>query len=65
MTAAVWSVKANNKSYRTDGTYRTRLRLSYGCGAAGIGREEEPTGVFGWVTGDRLRRVWLFLITKL
>ena len=64
MTAAAWSVKANNKSYRTDGTYRIRLRLSYGSGAAGIGRGEEPTGVIGWVTGDRLRRVWLILITK-
>ena len=64
MTAAAWSVKVNNKSYRTDGTYRTKLRFLYGSGAAGIGRGEEPTGVFGWVTGDRLRRVWLILTTK-
>ncbi|MDO5316054.1 MAG: hypothetical protein Q4F82_08105 [bacterium] len=40
------------------------MELSYGSGAAGICREEEPTGVFGWVTGDRLRRVWLILTTK-
>ena len=33
--------------------------------AAGIGRGVESTGVFGWVTGDRLRRVWLILIIKL
>ena len=33
--------------------------------AAGIGREVEPTGVFGWVTGDRLRRVRLIITTKL
>ena len=32
--------------------------------AAGIGRGVESTGVFGWVTGDRLRRVWFILITK-
>ena len=32
--------------------------------AAGIGRGEAPTGVFGWVTGDRLRWVWLILTTK-
>ena len=32
--------------------------------AAGIGREVELTGVFGWVTGDRLRWVWLILTTK-
>jgi len=33
--------------------------------AAGIGREVESTGVFGWATGDRLRQVWLILIIKL
>ena len=33
--------------------------------AAGIGRGVESTGVFGWVTGDRLRWVWLILIIKL
>ena len=32
--------------------------------AAGIGREVESTGVFGWVTGDRLRRVWFIFTTK-
>ena len=31
--------------------------------AAGIGREVESTCVFGWVTGDRLRRVKLFTTT--
>ncbi len=33
--------------------------------AAGIGRGVEPTGVFGWVTGDRLRRVWFVFTIKL
>ena len=41
------------------------LRLSLRGAAAGIGREVESTGVFGWATGDRLRRVWLILIIKL
>ena len=41
------------------------LRLSLRGAAAGIGRGVESTGVFGWVTGDRLRRVWLILIIKL
>ena len=37
------------------------LGLSLWGAAAGIGRGVEPTGVFGWVTGDRLRRVCLLL----
>jgi len=41
------------------------LRLSLRGAAAVIGRGVESTGVFGWVTGDRLRRVWLILIIKL
>ena len=41
------------------------LGLSLRGAAAGIGRGVESTGVFGWVTGDRLRRVWLILIIKL
>ena len=64
MTAAAWSVKANNGSYRTNGTYSEGSVLSYGSGAAGIGRAVKTTGVFGWVTSDPLRRVWLVLITK-
>ena len=32
-----------------------RLRDLLRGAAAGIGREVESTGVFGWVTGDRLR----------
>ena len=39
------------------------LGASLRGGAAGIGREVESTGVFGWVTGDRLRRVKLFTTT--
>ena len=42
-----------------------RLRDLIRGAAAGIGRGVESTGVFGWVTGDRLRRVWLILIIKL
>ena len=41
------------------------LRLSLRGAAAVIGRGVESTGVFGWVTGDRLRQVWLILIIKL
>ena len=41
------------------------LRLSLRGAAAGIGRGVESTGVFGWVTGDRLRRVGLIITTKL
>ena len=39
------------------------VRLSLRGAAAGIGRGVESTGVFGWVTGDRLRRVKLFTTT--
>ena len=39
-----------------------RLRDLIRGEAADIGRGVESTGVFGWVTGDRLRRVWLILI---
>ena len=63
MTAAAWSVEANNGSYRTDGTYSKGSSPSVRGAAAGIGREVESTGVFGWVTGDRLRRVKLFTTT--
>jgi hypothetical protein len=42
-----------------------RLRDLIRGAAAGIGRGVESTGVFGWVTGDRLRQVWLILIIKL
>ena len=42
-----------------------RLRDLIRGAAAVIGRGVESTGVFGWVTGDRLRRVWLILIIKL
>ena len=41
-----------------------RLRDLLRGAAAGIGRGVESTGVFGWVTGDRLRQVWLILIIK-
>ena len=42
-----------------------RLRDLIRGAAAGIGRGVEPTGVFGWVTGDRLRQMWLILNIKL
>ena len=38
--------------------------LSIRGAAAGIGRGVKPTGVFGWMTGDRLRRVWLVYYNK-
>jgi hypothetical protein len=41
-----------------------RLRDLIRGAAAVIGRGVESTGVFGWVTGDRLRQVWLILIIK-
>ena len=41
-----------------------RLRDLIRGAAAVIGRGVESTGVFGWVTGDRLRRVWLIITTK-
>ena len=42
-----------------------RLRDLLRGAAAGIGRGVESTGVFGWVTGDRLQRVWFVFTIKL
>ena len=63
VTAAAWSVEVKKRSYRTDGTYREVGALIRGA-AAGIGRGVESTGVLGWMTGDRLRQVWLIFTTK-
>ena len=42
-----------------------RLRDLIRGAAAVLGRGVESTGVFGWVTGDRLRRMRLIITTKL
>ena len=55
VTAAAWSVEANNKSYRTDRTYREVGSLIRGA-AAGIGRVGEWNRRFvGERRRDRLR----------
>ncbi len=50
---------------RFDRISDNRLRDLIRGAAVVIGRGVESTGVFGWVTGDRLRQVWLILIVKL
>ena len=55
VTAAAWSVEANNKSYRTDRTYSEGGALLRGA-AAGIGRVGERNRRFvGERRRDRLR----------
>ena len=47
MTAAAWSVEANDGSYRTDGSYRERLVPSYGVRLLVLAAEVSGIGVCG------------------
>ena len=48
MTAAAWSVKTNDGSYRTDGTYSEWSVPSYGVRLLVLAAEVSGTGVL-WV----------------
>ena len=47
VTAAAWSVEANNKSYRTDGTYSEGLVTSYGVRLLILAAEWSPQAFLG------------------
>ena len=42
VTAAAWSVRVNNRSYRTDGTYSKRAVPSYGVRLLELAAEWSP-----------------------
>ena len=47
VTAAAWSAEANNKSYRTDGTYSKGLLPSYGVRLLVLAAEWSPQAFLG------------------
>ena len=47
VTAAAWSVKANDGSYRTDGTYSEGSVLSYGVRLLALAAERNPQAFLG------------------
>ena len=47
VTAAAWSVEANNKSYRTDGTYSEGSVPSYGVRLLVLAAEWSPQAFLG------------------